>query len=152
MGFFSERTGKHLRRPVFYHRGRWRFETPRPRNLLKISSQLVKELVKGNIPLLRFRHEVPEKVVESVGNESLSNYVTNVCNCQEPNLDTFEIVRGLKSLGFRVFLLSNIGIKFFDDLKRKQVRSCSDDTTQTDMSHRSLDCLMTSKGFIAQPL
>ena len=68
---------------------------------------------------------------------SLSPLVVEICNSQTPHLATFELVsmylslnalRGseltlfperLKMAGYEIYLLSNIGVEFFEDLQEK---------------------------------
>merc|ERR1711974_360841 len=47
----------------------------------------------------------------------LNPLVTELCNAQDPDLPTFEIIRELKSQNFGIYLLSNIGSDYFNALR-----------------------------------
>mmetsp|Transcript_49262 Transcript_49262/g.115726 ORF Transcript_49262/g.115726 Transcript_49262/m.115726 type:complete len:223 (+) Transcript_49262:120-788(+) len=82
--------------------------------------KIAKQVFRGGFSVLRsFASHVPEKVVEELGDEDVSRFITDICNCQEPNRSLFSLIRLLRNQKFQVYLLSNIGGKFFQDLRTK---------------------------------
>jgi len=81
--------------------------------------------------LNRIGKETPEKTMKDLEKEyestkhhiriqqSLSPLVVDICNSQSPDLATFELIKRIKASGYGIYLLSNIGIEYFSDLRRR---------------------------------
>ena len=118
-----------LMRPEYKKMARMILKHPNKKQLFKVvsSPKLLRKFVN------KIGSETPEKTMKDLEKEfdadhedrisgTLSPLISDICNAQKPDLPTFEVVERLVSSGYGVYLLSNIGIQYFNDLRANMPR------------------------------